>query len=210
MTEPSNSPATYTTVEDDEISLLDLLIVLAKHKKLILGLPFFVAILAAIYSLFMPISYTATTKILPPLQGQSSASAMLAQLGGLAGLAAGAAANPSDVYVAMLKSRTVADNLIERFGLAQIYGGKYPSQVREKLTRATSIGSSKDGIITIQVGDGDPKRAADVANAYVDELEKLSQVLAVTEASRRRLFFERQFAQAKDNLAKAEAAAGRA
>ena len=210
MTEPSNVTEGEFADADDEISVLDLLIVLAKHKWLILGLPFVVAVLAAVYSIFLPIGFTATTKILPPLQGQSSASAMLAQLGGLAGLAAGAAKNPSDVYVAMLKSRSVADNLIQRFGLAQVYGGKYPSQVREKLTRATNIGSNKDGIITIEVDDGDPKRAADMANAYVDELEKLTQVLAVTDASRRRLFFERQFAQAKDNLANAEAAAGKA
>src|SRR5207249_12058426 len=59
-------------------------------------------------------------------------------------------------------------------------------------------------IITIEFDDEEPKRGADVANAYVDELMKLTKVLAVTEASQRRLFFERQLLQAKDNLTAAE------
>jgi uncharacterized protein involved in exopolysaccharide biosynthesis len=92
----------------------------------------------------------------------------------------------------------------------QIYEVKYPSQVRKELAGFTSISSGKDGIITIEVDDKDPKRAADMANAYVDELFKLTQVLAVTDASQRRLFFERQFEQARDNLTKAEAAARQA
>lgn len=214
MTDPTNPPDTQST-DDDEISLLDLLIVLAKHKKLILGLPFVVAVIAALYSLTLPAIYTATTKILPPQQGQSAASAMLAQLGGgIAGLVGGAGKGPSDIYVAMLRSRTVADKLIERFGLLadsdSNSGAKYPSEVRKKLAAVTNISSSKDGIITIEVDDKDPKRSADLANSYVDELLKLTQVLAVTEASQRRLFFERQYIQAKDSLAKAEAAARQA
>jgi len=211
MTEPANLLDTRSTESDeDEISLLDLLIVLAKHKMLVLGLPFVVGLLAAGYSLLLPNIYTATTRILPPQQSQSGASAMLAQLGGLAGLAGGAVKSPNDLYVGMLKSRTVADNLIQRFDLMQIYEAKYPSQVRQGLVGVTNIAAGKDGIISIEVDDKDPKRAAELANAYVDELFKLTKVLAVTEASQRRLFFERQFEQARDNLTKAEAAARQA
>lgn len=212
MTEPSQLPDGRPDDADDEISLLDLAVVIAKHKKLILGLPFGVAVIAAIISLLLPNVYTATTKILPPQQSQSASAAMLAQLGGLANLVGGAAGlkNPSDVYIAMLKSRTVADNLIQRYGLMQLYDVAYLSQAREELARVTSISSGKDSIITIEIDDKDPKRAADLANAYVDELLKLSQVLAVSEASQRRLFFERQFIQAKENLAKAEGAARQA
>ena len=77
MTQPSNLPDKQPSGDDDEIGLLDLLIVLAKHKKLVLGLPFVVAVLAAGISLLLPFSYTGTTKILPPLQNQSGAAAML-------------------------------------------------------------------------------------------------------------------------------------
>jgi uncharacterized protein involved in exopolysaccharide biosynthesis len=210
MTEPSNLPDGQSTGDNDEISLLDLAIVFAKHKKFIFGLPFVVAVIAAGISLLMPSIYTATTKILPPQQSQSAASAMLAQLGGVGGLIGGVGRSPNDVYVAMLKSRTVADNLIQRFDLMKSSEAKYPSQVRQALAAVTSINSGKDGVVSIEVDDKDPKRAAELANAYVDELLKFTQVLAVTEASQRRLFFERQFAQAKDNLTKAEASARQA
>jgi tyrosine-protein kinase Etk/Wzc len=194
--------------EDGEIGALDLLIVLAKRKKLVLGLPAVVGVISAAVSMLLPHYYTGITKILPPQQTQST-SAVLAQLGSLAGLAGGGAAggikNPNDLYVGMLKSRTVADNLIQRFDLNKLYEQKYQSETRKRLARETTIVAGKDGIIGIEVDDKDPKRAAELANGYVDELFKLTKVLAVTEASQRRLFFERQLEQAKDSLAKAEA-----
>lgn len=193
-------------LDDDEISLLDLALVLARHKKLILGLPAVAAMTSIVVSLLLPNIYTATTRILPPQQTQSTSAAMLAQIGNLAGLAggSGAAKNPNDLYIGMIKSRTVADNIIKRFDLNRVYEQKYQSGVRAALEGATRAAAGKDGIISIEVDDRDPKRAADIANAYVDELFQLTKVLAVTEASQRRLFFERQVEQAKENLARAE------
>jgi uncharacterized protein involved in exopolysaccharide biosynthesis len=107
----------------------------------------------------------------------------------------------------MLKSRTVADNLISRFDLSKAYDEDKLSDVRKELERETTIAAGRDGIIAISVEDTDPKRAAELANAYVEELMKLTKVLAVTEASQRRLFFERQLLQAKDSLTGAEIAA---
>jgi len=212
-TEPSALSTQNSAPDDDEISLLDLLIVLAKHKKLVLGLPFGAAVVAAGISLLMSNIYTATTKILPPQQNQSAAVAMLGQLsgqlGGLGGLAGGALGikNPNDLYVGMLKSRTVADNLISRFELRKRYETKTSEDTRKALDGYTRITSGKDGIIVIEFDDKEPKRAATIANAYVEELYKLTQTLAVTEASQRRLFFERQLDQTRKNLANAEAAA---
>src|SRR6266705_2906758 len=199
--------------ESDEISLLALLIVLAKHKRVVLGVPAIVAVGAAIISLLLPNIYTGTTRILPPQQSASAASALLSQLGGAVGGLAGASGgalgirNPNDLYVGMLKSRTVADNLIVRFDLGKVYDEGYLSNTRKRLEKETTIIAGRDGIITVEVDDKDPKRAADLANAYVDELMKLTKVLAVTEASQRRLFFENQLLQAKDNLTAAEIAA---
>lgn len=195
--------------EAEGISLLDLLIVIAKHKKLILGIPLIATILAAIYAMSLPAAYTATTKIFTPQQNQSAASAMLAQLGNLGGLAGGLAGvkNPNDLYIGMLKSRTVADNLIQRFDIVKLSKAKYPTHARDYLARATNISSGKDGTISIEVDAEDPKFAAILANAYVDELFKFTRVLAVTENSQRRLFFERQLLLAKDNLIKAETTA---
>jgi len=199
---------------DDEISLLEFLIVLAKHKRLVLGLPLAAAIVGAAASFLLPSIYTGTSRILPPQQSASTASALLNQIGGVLGGLGGAAAsgalgikNPNDLYVGMLKSRTVADSLISRFELGKIYEKNLLSETRKRLEKETSIVSGRDGIITIEVDDRDPKRAAELANAYVDELMKLTKVLAVTEASQRRLFFEHQLVQAKDSLTTAEIAA---
>src|SRR5712691_1483441 len=212
---PEDSPTAQSAPTEDEISLLDLLIVLAKHKRIVLGVPLVVAIAAAIVSLLLPNIYTGTARILPPQQSASAATAMLNQLGGVLGGFAGAAGgtlgirNPNDLYVGMLKSRTVADNLIARFDLTIIYEQELQSGTRNILQNNTTITAGRDGIITIDVDDKDPKRAADLANSYVDELMKLTNVLAVTEASQRRLFFEHQLVQAKDNLTAAEVAARR-
>jgi uncharacterized protein involved in exopolysaccharide biosynthesis len=200
--------------DETEVNLLDLLIVLAKHKRVVVGLPLVAVIVAAIVSLLLPNVYTGTTKILPPQQSASAASALLNQLGGaLGGLLGGAggsalgARNPNDLYVGMLKSRTVADNLISRFELGKVYDEDRLSDTRKRLEKETTIAAGRDGIITIEVEDRDPNRAAELANAYVEELMKLTKVLAVTEASQRRLFFERQLLQAKDSLTTAEVAA---
>ena len=194
------------TKQDDEISLIDLAITLAKHKKLIIGAPLIVAIVVAIYSFFIPPIYTADVQMLPPQQ-QSSASAMLSQLGALGGMAGAAGIkNPNDTYVAMLKSRTIQDSMIKRFKLQAVYKTKTPEQTRGALNGATKVTVGKEGIIGISVDDESPQRAAILANGYVDALQQMTQVFAVTEASHRRLFYEKQLLQAKHNLGDAEIA----
>lgn len=197
-----------TAERAEEVTLLDILIVLAKHKKMIAQVTIGATILALVISFLLPNRFTATTRILPPQQTQSSAVAMLAQLNPLAaGLGKDLGLkNPSDLFVTMLKSRTVEDSLIDQFDLRKEYGYKTYFDTREKLESRSSISSAKDSSIVISVEDGDPKRAADMANAYVNELYKLSQTLAVTEASQRRLFFESQLETAKQDLAVAEGA----
>ena len=194
--------------DEDEISLLDVLIVLAKHKKTIAGVTVGAAIVSAIISLLLPSIYTGTAKVLPPQQNQTTAALLLGQLGGLAGLAGNTLGikNPNDLYVGMLKSRTVADSIINRFDLQKLYDSDYMVDTRQKLADHTSITAGKDGLVTIEFEDEDPKRAATIANAFVEELDRLTQSLAVTEAAQRRLFFERQLQQAKDELSKAEVA----
>ena len=192
----------------EDVTLLDILIVLAKQKKMIAQVTIGATILALVISFVIPKKFTATTRILPPQQTQSSAVAMLAQLNPLAaGLGKDLGLkNPSDLFVTMLKSRTVEDSLIDQFDLRKEYGYKTYFDTREKLESRSSISSAKDSTIVVSVEDGDPKRAADMANAYVNELYKLSQTLAVTEASQRRLFFQSQLETAKQDLTVAEGA----
>lgn len=194
----------------DEIHLLDLAIVLARHKKLVAGLPVATGLIALVVSLMMTPIFTGTVKILPPQQNSGGlAAAMLNQLGGLSGVAGSMAGlkSPNDLYVGILESRTIADSLINRFKLRERYEVDTMDEARNALDKIVDIGTGKkDGIISISVDDQDPKFAAELANAYVDELEKLTQSMAISEASQRRLFFERQLKQTKDQLADAEVA----
>lgn len=198
--------------EDEEISLLDLLIILAERKRTIFWVTAAFAAIAIIVSLLLPKSYTATVTLLPPQQNSSMASALTSQLGNLGGMAALAGGslglkNPNDMFVAMFKSRTVEDAMVQHFGLMQEYHKRLLSDARKAFeNHATVDGSSKDGLIHISIEDHDPKRAAELANGYVDQFRTLSEHLAITEASQRRLFFEQQLEQAKDNLANAEEA----
>ena len=192
----------------DEVTILDILIVLANRKNMIVQVTFVAAFAALVISFLIPKMFSATTRILPPQQTQSGAAAMLAQVNPLAagiGKDLGLK-NPSDLFVTMLRSRTVEDNLINHFDLRKVYNSKTYFDTREKLESRSSISASKDGTIAITIEDRDPRRAAELANSYVDELYKLTQTLAVTEASQRRLFFQRQLDTAKQDLAQAEGA----
>lgn len=191
-----------------ELTIFDVLTVLARHKKLIIWFPVIVAFLAAGISLLMPNVYRANAKLLPPQQAQSGAAALLSQFGASAGAGVGIAGlkNPNDLYVGMLKSRTVADRLVGRFDLKKVYETESPEKARKLLGDRTFVTAGKDGLISIEVEDEGQQRVASIANAYVEELGRLTKVLAVTEASKRRVFFEQQLELAKDNLAKAEVA----
>src|SRR3989442_8066696 len=205
------APATPKSAEVEKIHFPDHLIILAKRKWFIFKFVGCAAVLSAGISLLLPKIYTANAKIMPPQQNQSmgAMAALSTQLGPLAALASGGLGlrTPSDLYIAMLRSRTVADDLIDRFSLMSVYKEKIRDYTRKKLESPTDIrAGTKDGIITISVDDRDPRRAAGLANGYVDELEKLTKTLAVTEAGKRRLFFEREVKMASDELANAEVA----
>ncbi len=172
---------------------------------MILGVTFGVTLAAVGYTLFLPKTFTAVARILPPQQGQSTAAMLLGQIGGgLGGLAGGIGKGPSDLYIGMLKSETVADALIERFKLREVWKPKFLLEARGRLASSSTFTAEKGGIISIEVRERDPKLAADLANAYVEQLHKLTSTLAISEASQRRVFFEQQQQQAKEKLADAE------
>lgn len=193
----------------DAIDPLDLLIVLGRYRRSLVIWPLVVAVMTAVVSMLLPQTFTGVTRILPPQQqSQGAAAAMLSQLGGLASAAAPALGikNPSDLYLGMLRSDAVADPIIERFDLKKVYGADYLADARKILALRSHIDVEKSGLIVIEVEAGDPKVAADLANAYVEQLHRLTGTLAVTEAAQRRVFFERLLLQAKEKLAEAEGA----
>lgn len=198
-----------------EISLLDVAVLLVKKKRFILRFVLCAIVLAIVLALVLPVTYEAQAVLLPPAaQSSSLASALLGQIGNLGSLGSLSAVaggfgmkTPTDMYVSLLKSRTVEDATIQRFGLMSEYKTKRLSDARKVFeSRANVVAGQKDGLIRITVEDHDAKRAAEIANGYVEEFKKLSASLAITEAARRRLFFEQQLEPAKEQLAAAEEA----
>lgn len=201
--------------EDSEISLLDHLIVYTENRRFIVRVVALTAVAATVIAFLLPIRYEGKIVLLPPAQNTSLGATLVGQLangslgglGSLASLAGGSLGlkNPADMYVALLTSRTVEDGMVQRFRLMQEYHDKRMSDARKDLEhRTTVLAGPKDGLIRLSVEDPNPARAAELANGYVEEFRKLSASLAITEAARRRLFFEQQLEQAKDKLTDAE------
>ena len=212
MTENLTAAAHSAGAEEDGIDLLDILMVIAREKNMILRATVAAAVLSAAIAMLLPGVYIAKAVILPPQDDRSGLSSMamgaLAEIssgrgGGGLGAALGLE-NPSDVYIGILKSRSVADALIQRFNLKEQYGVDTLVAAREVLAKQVSITSDIEGLISIVFEDEDAKRSADIANAYVEELEKLTRRIAITEAAQRRLFIERQIKQTQEKLAQAE------
>jgi len=191
-----------------EVDAIAVLLVLAKQKMRILKITLAAALLALIVAVLLPKMYTATTTVLPPQQNQSTVTAMLGQLGAIAGLGSAdlGLKNPDDLFVGMLQSRTIEDRLIDRFDLRRVYSVKQYQAARKTLGSRSDIVAEKEGLISISVTDRDPRRAADLANAYVDELHELNGNLAMTEAGQRRVFYQQQLDAEREALTQAEVA----
>ena len=160
-----------------------------------------VGVLAVVVVMLIPAKYTASAHILPPVIGQSST---LALLGGMGGGILGVGKNPSDIYVTMIKSNAVEDELIKNFDLQRYYDQKYKVDTRKALEKDLNVKAGKEGLIEIEYTHRDPKQSAAVANGVVEALKNLNARLAITEAARRRVYFEHQLILAKDNLTDAE------
>ena len=194
-----------------EISLLDILLVLARRWRFIALTTLAFTLVVTIYVFLQTPVFTAKTVILPPQQSGSGAgiAAELSSLGALGGFAGGGLGikNPTDQYVALFKSEAVEDAMIRRFDLQRQYGQKLLSHARMAFeANSRVVADTKSGLITVSYTDPDPKRAALIANAYVDQYRHLSEHLAISEAAQRRLFFEQQLTEAKNNLAGSEEA----
>jgi tyrosine-protein kinase Etk/Wzc len=190
--------------------VLDLLTLLAQRRRFILLATFSVAAITAVVTMLLPARYTAASSVLPPQQSASGAaflSQMASGAGGLAALAGSSLGLKSqiDEYVAMFRSRTVEDAMIRRFDLLKLYDVKRMSDARKTFEkRSTAVAGLKDGIIRVTVDGPTPEQAATMTNTYVDEFQKLASNVATTEAGQRRVFFDRQLEEAKNNLSEAE------
>jgi len=198
--------------QEDEINLLDYWRVLKKRGWMILGLTF-VSVFTAGY-----LSYFVMTKI---YESKASILAPRESGGGGAGLAAALAASGAgqflggvlpgggtsrDAFVAILKSRTMAQALADQFNLKEYYKTKFIDDTIGSLQGATDISVSKEGVISVKVEDKDPKLAADMANAYLINLDRLFAKFGTTDASRQRAFIADRLEKTEKDLRGAEEA----
>jgi len=176
-------------------------------------------VLGTVLAFLIPKEFESTTELMPPdAKSNSGLSAMMmAALSGGTGGASGAGPalgnlagdllgmkDPGAVYVEMLRSRSVKDGVIARFDLRKVYGIRYWEGARKQLAKRTSITvDRKSGVITISVTDHDPHRAALMAQAYVDELNRVSAEVNTSAAHRERVFIEQRLKTVKQDLAKA-------
>ena len=135
---------------------------------------------------------------------------MVSMLGSdtLAGLAQSLGAGEKtsgDLFIGVLQSRTVQDDLVDKFDLRKVYWEKRWVDARHTLAERSEISSDrKSGIISIAVSDRSPERAAAMAREYVNELNWVVAQLNTSTAHRERVFLEQRLQQVKQDLESAE------
>jgi tyrosine-protein kinase Etk/Wzc len=194
-----------------DFALVDYIRVILKHWRLEVGLFLATCLVTCLASLLLPKEYEATASILPPPENDpgSTLQALVGQSGAgalLGGLLSGGGIK--DVFIAILKSRTMKDDVIKRFDLVKIYdytGSKTPMlKAREKLEKMTDIRVSKEGAISVTISSYDAQQSADMANFYVANLDRLNTSINVTDAGGSRIFLEKRVAEAQKALKEAE------
>jgi uncharacterized protein involved in exopolysaccharide biosynthesis len=162
----------------------------------------------------IPKQYTAYTSIMPPDEG-GGGGALLAALSGKAGGSLGGLGSlagsllgthsTSSLFVDLLHSGTVSGHLIDRFDLMRVYRKRYKVDAAKYLAHHTTIvDDKKTGVVTITVVDEDPRRARDIAEAYLDELNQIVARTATSSARQERLFLERRLASVQADLERAQ------
>ncbi len=208
-----------TSHNADQDNPIKYLIILAKNSRLIIFTSLAVTVLTYLILFIMPNKYTAKARLLPPQQnltlsgqildslGGRSISTAAGGAGGIGGMAAGLLGlkSPGDIYVGIMTGDTVFDRIIDRFNLMKLYKKKYIEDARKQLAKYAKVTvNKKDTIITIEVTSKTRKQAAEMANAFAEELDRLIQDLTLQEAKGRMAFLEKERLQASQNLQKAE------
>ncbi len=204
-TEPRFTTA-MAELSPERMVLWDWLALLKAKRKFVLVMALCGGLLTGVYAFLMKPVFTATAVIMPPQQQQSAATAMLGQLAPLAALSGHdiSMKSPSDVFIGMLRSRTIADNMIAKFQLKARYHAKDLTTARLQLSSRTQITTGKDTMIRISVDDENPQASAELANAYVSELHAQNSRLALSESADRQAFFDAQLQAERNALAQAE------
>jgi uncharacterized protein involved in exopolysaccharide biosynthesis len=199
--------------KDKTPAFVDYLTVIFKRRTLIYKIVIIGAVVSAIISLLIPNQYTASTTILPPNPQQDMmfglvSPSIMGSFGGASGLTAllGGGTRPSDLFAAILISDRITGQIIRKYNLKKVFRTKTNHDTRKQLGEITRIGVTPEGMITVAVTWYNKHLAADIANSYIEELDKFNTEAAMTVGKKYRIFIERRLTEAQDSLAKTEEA----
>jgi len=191
-----------------EQTMAEWLWLLWEHRRFLAKAAVWGLIVSTIIAFLIPKRYESTTRLMPPDPQTGSSVAMLSALaargtpalGGLAGDLLGLKGSGA-LFIDVLRSRTVEDRLIDRFDLRKVYDDRYWEDARVDLAKYTAISEDrKSGVITITVNDRDPHRATALAQAYVEELDRLVAEVSTSSARRERVFIEQRLQTVRQDL----------
>lgn len=197
-----------------QITITNYFGVLIKWRKFIIRNSFAVTVIAIIISLLIQKQYTATATVLPPNPEQeamfglmfgmsggiTSSMSSLAKLGGIVP----GVTTPSDLYAAIMKSSRIKNKLIEKYGLKNEFKAKTISDAQKALSELTKIEITPEGIISVSVTYKNKQLATDIANSYVEELDRFNTETAMTSGKKYRIFIEQRLKETEKDLATAE------
>jgi len=198
----------YFPPEPPQDETAEWLWMLWERRRFLLRVSVWGLVLSTVIAFLIPKRYESSTSLMPPDSQSGSGMAMMAALAGKGSMGLGSLAgdllgmhNSGALFTDILHSRTVEDRLIDRFNLRKVYGEKYEQDARKDLLKYTDVSEDrKSGVITITVTDRDPHRAAQMAQAYVDELDRLVADVSTSSARRERIFIEQRLQTVKQAL----------
>jgi len=191
-------------MENKEINILDYFYLLHRTRKFIIGNFIVVCIVAAAASLLMPKYYRSIAILLPPGETQNAFGFSDAISALPVNIRLGSQGSPSDIFVGIMKSQTIAHAIIERFNLVEAYGIKDRDSAMLVLKGLTQIKLTKEGLIQVSVEDRDRQKAADIANMYWAMLDSLNQAISRNSALERADFLAQQIRENEIVLKQAE------
>lgn len=205
-----SSPEVASTLRAEEV--LGKLRLLWRERQFVYRVTAMGLVLTTVLAFLIPKQYESTTRLMPPDNQSGTAMAMLAAMTSKMGAGLGSTAgtllglkSSGEVFVGILQSRTVQDQLVNRLDLRKIYHVKLGEDARKRLASNSVISEDrKSGIITITVTDRDPRRAAAIGAGYVDELNRLVVELSTSGAHRERVFLEERLKTVQKDLQEAE------
>jgi uncharacterized protein involved in exopolysaccharide biosynthesis len=213
----SHQSAFSTSEAESQTSLIkpiECVWLLWNHRRRIFRTCLAAMLISALVAFLLPKKYTATTQLMPADYNTGSmmslaVPALSAQGSGSGGSVMGLASqllgmnSSGDLFRGVLRSRTVEDNIIRQFELQEFYSKKYIEDAREKLEAITTIEiDKKTGILSISVEEHNPQMCAEIAQAYVQELNRTLAEVNTSAARKERIFIEGRLAEVRAELDK--------